>query len=97
MLDVGFSSALKAMLLLGYAEEEGSPVLSSTQLARSLKTNPSLVRNRTRARSNSTFAVSSQRSSWQSRSRWGERSAWRGRRLTVAPYRLVAECEEGKS
>ncbi len=44
MLDVRFSSALKAMLLLGHAEEEGSPVLSSTQLARSLNTNPSLVR-----------------------------------------------------
>jgi Rrf2 family transcriptional repressor of oqxAB len=44
MLDVRFSSALKAMLLLGHAEEEGSPVLSSTQLARSLDTNPSLVR-----------------------------------------------------
>jgi Rrf2 family transcriptional regulator, repressor of oqxAB len=45
MLDVRFSSALKAMLLLGHAEEEGSPVLNSTQLARSLNTNPSLVRN----------------------------------------------------
>jgi Rrf2 family transcriptional regulator, repressor of oqxAB len=44
MLDVRFSSALKAMLLLGHAEEEGTPVLSSTQLARSLDTNPSLVR-----------------------------------------------------
>jgi hypothetical protein len=44
MLDVRFSSALKAMLLLGHAEEEGSPVLNSTQLARSLNTNPSLVR-----------------------------------------------------
>jgi Rrf2 family transcriptional regulator, repressor of oqxAB len=44
MLDVRFSSALKVMLLLGHAEEEGSPVLSSTQLARSLDTNPSLVR-----------------------------------------------------
>lgn len=44
MLDVRFSSALKAMLLLGHAEEEGSPVLTSTQLARSLNTNPSLVR-----------------------------------------------------
>ncbi|WP_234542540.1 Rrf2 family transcriptional regulator [Streptomyces shenzhenensis] len=44
MLDVRFSSALKAMLLLGHGEEEGSPVLSSTQLARSLDTNPSLVR-----------------------------------------------------
>ena len=44
MLDVRFSSALKAMLLLGHGEEEGSPVLSSTQLARSLNTNPSLVR-----------------------------------------------------
>lgn len=44
MLDVRFSSALKAMLLLGHAEEAGSPVLSSTQLARSLDTNPSLVR-----------------------------------------------------
>ncbi|MCU1680517.1 MAG: transcriptional regulator, BadM/Rrf2 family [Amycolatopsis sp.] len=44
MLDVTFSSALKAMLLLGHAEEEGGLVLSSTQLARSLDTNPSLVR-----------------------------------------------------
>jgi Rrf2 family transcriptional regulator, repressor of oqxAB len=44
MLDVRFSSALKAMLLLGHAEEQGSPVLTSTQLARSLNTNPSLVR-----------------------------------------------------
>src|SRR5882757_4078238 len=44
MLDVRFSSALKAMLLLGHGEEEGSPVLNSTQLARSLNTNPSLVR-----------------------------------------------------
>ena len=44
MLDVRFSSSLKAMLLLGHAEEEGHPVLSSTQLARSLDTNPSLVR-----------------------------------------------------
>ena len=44
MLDVRFSSALKAMLLLGHAEEQGSPVLSSTQLARSLDMNPSLVR-----------------------------------------------------
>jgi Rrf2 family transcriptional repressor of oqxAB len=44
MLDVRFSSTLKAMLLLGHADEQGSPVLSSTQLARSLKTNPSLVR-----------------------------------------------------
>jgi len=44
MLDVTFSSALKAMLLLGHAEEEGGLVLSSTQLARSLNTNPSLVR-----------------------------------------------------
>jgi Rrf2 family transcriptional repressor of oqxAB len=32
------------MLLLGHAEEQGSPVLSSTQVARSLDTNPSLVR-----------------------------------------------------
>jgi Rrf2 family transcriptional repressor of oqxAB len=44
MLDVRFSSSLKAMLLLGHAEEEDSPVLNSTQLARSLDTNPSLVR-----------------------------------------------------
>ena len=44
MLDVRFSSALKVMLLLGHADEQGSPVLSSTQLARSLDTNPSLVR-----------------------------------------------------
>jgi len=44
MLDVRFSRSLKVMLLLGHAEEEGSPVLSSAQLARSLDTNPSLVR-----------------------------------------------------
>jgi Rrf2 family transcriptional repressor of oqxAB len=44
MLDVRFSSALKAMLLLGHADEQGSPILSSTQLARSLDSNPSLVR-----------------------------------------------------
>jgi Rrf2 family transcriptional regulator, repressor of oqxAB len=44
MLDVRFSRSLKVMLLLGYAEEEGSPVLSSAKLARSLDTNPSLVR-----------------------------------------------------
>jgi Rrf2 family transcriptional repressor of oqxAB len=44
VLDVRFSRSLKAMLLLGHAEEEGSPVLSSAQLARSLDTNPSLVR-----------------------------------------------------
>jgi Rrf2 family transcriptional regulator, repressor of oqxAB len=41
---VRFSSALKVMLLLGHAEQEGSPVLTSTQLGRSLDTNPSLVR-----------------------------------------------------
>ena len=44
MLDVRFSRSLKVMLLLGHAKEEGSPVLSSAQLARSLDTNPSLVR-----------------------------------------------------
>jgi Rrf2 family transcriptional regulator, repressor of oqxAB len=44
MLDVRFSRSLKVMLLLGHAEEEGRPVLSSAQLARSLDTNPSLVR-----------------------------------------------------
>jgi Rrf2 family transcriptional repressor of oqxAB len=44
MLDVRFSSALKAMLLLAHAEEEGRPILNSTQVARSLNTNPSLVR-----------------------------------------------------
>ena len=44
MFDVRFSSALKAMLLLGHADEQGSPILTSTQLARSLNTNPSLVR-----------------------------------------------------
>src|SRR5258707_10197787 len=44
MLDLRFSSALKAMLLLGHAEEQGSPVLSSSQLARRLNTNPTLVR-----------------------------------------------------
>jgi Rrf2 family transcriptional regulator, repressor of oqxAB len=44
MLDVRFSRSLKAMLLLSHAEEERSAVLSSAQLARSLDTNPSLVR-----------------------------------------------------
>jgi Rrf2 family transcriptional regulator, repressor of oqxAB len=44
MLDVRFSRSLKAMLLLGHADEQGSPVLTSTQLARSLNTTPSLVR-----------------------------------------------------
>jgi Rrf2 family transcriptional repressor of oqxAB len=44
VLDVRFSRSLKAMLLLGHAEEEGVPVLSSAQLARSLDANPSLVR-----------------------------------------------------
>ena len=44
MLDVRFSSALKAMLLLGHAEVEGSPVLRSTQISWSLNTYPSLVR-----------------------------------------------------
>jgi len=44
MLDVRFSRSLKAMLLLGHAEEESSPVLSSARLARNLDTNPSLVR-----------------------------------------------------
>jgi Rrf2 family transcriptional regulator, repressor of oqxAB len=44
MLDVRFSRSLKAMLLLGHAEEKGRPVLSSAQLARSLDANPSLVR-----------------------------------------------------
>jgi Rrf2 family transcriptional regulator, repressor of oqxAB len=44
MLDVRFSRSLKLMLLLGHAEEESRPVLSSAQLARTLDTNPSLVR-----------------------------------------------------
>jgi Rrf2 family transcriptional repressor of oqxAB len=44
MLDVRFSRSLKLMLLLGHAEEEHSPVLTSARLARSLDTNPSLVR-----------------------------------------------------
>jgi Rrf2 family transcriptional repressor of oqxAB len=35
MLEVRFSNALKAMPLLGHAKEQGSPILSSTQLARS--------------------------------------------------------------
>jgi len=43
MLDLRFSSALKAMLLLAMPRT-GSPVLTSSQLARSLNTNPSLVR-----------------------------------------------------
>jgi hypothetical protein len=47
MLDVRFSSAVKAMLLLGHAEEKGSPILSSTQVARRLNTNPSMVRKHT--------------------------------------------------
>ena len=44
MLDIRFSSALKAMLFLAAAAEQGSPTLSSAQLAEGLGTNPSLVR-----------------------------------------------------
>ncbi|GAB2734172.1 hypothetical protein GCM10027174_03670 [Salinifilum aidingensis] len=44
MLDIRFSSALMAMLILAVAEEEGSPTLSSAQLAERLGTNASLVR-----------------------------------------------------
>ncbi|MEU6646880.1 Rrf2 family transcriptional regulator [Saccharomonospora sp. NPDC046836] len=44
MLDIRFSSALKALLLLAVAAEDGSPILSSAQLAEGLNTNPSLVR-----------------------------------------------------
>lgn len=44
VLDVRFSSALTTLLLLAVAAEEGPPVMSSTQLAERLGTNPSLVR-----------------------------------------------------
>lgn len=47
VLDIRFSSALKAMLVLAVAAEEESPypsTLSSAQLADLLGTNPSLVR-----------------------------------------------------
>ncbi|MBA8823054.1 Rrf2 family transcriptional repressor of oqxAB [Saccharopolyspora lacisalsi] len=44
MLDLRFSSALTAMLILALADEEGSPTLSSAQLADKMGTNASLVR-----------------------------------------------------
>jgi len=44
VLDTRFPTALQAMLLLAVADEEGEPTLSSTDLARALGTNPSLVR-----------------------------------------------------
>lgn len=44
MLDIRFSSALQAMLFLAVATEDGSPKLSSAQLAEGLGANPSLVR-----------------------------------------------------
>lgn len=44
VLDVRFSSALTTLLFLAVAAEEGSALVSSTQLAERLGTNPSLVR-----------------------------------------------------
>lgn len=44
MLDIRFSSSLMAMLILAIADEDGSPTLSSAQLAEKMGTNPSLVR-----------------------------------------------------
>ncbi|NYH77523.1 Rrf2 family transcriptional repressor of oqxAB [Actinopolyspora biskrensis] len=44
MLDIRFSSALMAMLILAVAEEDGTPTLSSAQLAERMDTNASLVR-----------------------------------------------------
>jgi Rrf2 family transcriptional repressor of oqxAB len=44
VLDVRFSSALKMLLFLAVAAEDGTPVRSSAQLAEGLNTNPSLVR-----------------------------------------------------
>ncbi|MFC9427599.1 RrF2 family transcriptional regulator [Streptomyces sp. NPDC056987] len=44
MLDVRFSSALTTLVFLGVAAEEGIAVVSSSQLAEHLNTNPSLVR-----------------------------------------------------
>ncbi|ASU78986.1 Rrf2 family transcriptional regulator [Actinopolyspora erythraea] len=44
VLDIRFSSALMAMLILAVAEEEGNPTLSSAQLAERMGTNASLVR-----------------------------------------------------
>jgi Rrf2 family transcriptional repressor of oqxAB len=44
LLDTRFPTALQAMLLLAVAAREAKPTLSSTQLARALGTNPSLVR-----------------------------------------------------
>lgn len=44
MLDIRFSSALKAMLFLAVAAEGEESTLSSAQLADGLHTNPSLVR-----------------------------------------------------
>ncbi|WP_438388625.1 RrF2 family transcriptional regulator [Actinopolyspora saharensis] len=44
MLDIRFSSALMAMLILAVAEEDGDPTLSSAQLAERMDTNASLVR-----------------------------------------------------
>ncbi|EQD86059.1 Rrf2 family transcriptional regulator [Saccharopolyspora erythraea D] len=44
MLDIRFSRALQVMLFLALAAEDGSTALSSAQLARGLRANPSLVR-----------------------------------------------------
>ncbi|WP_031467646.1 RrF2 family transcriptional regulator [Sciscionella sediminilitoris] len=44
MLDIRFSSALKAMLFLAVAAEDEPSTLSSTYLATGLGTNPSLIR-----------------------------------------------------
>ena len=44
MVDVRFASALQLMLMLALAEREGAGLLSSSQLAGGLATNPSLIR-----------------------------------------------------
>lgn len=44
MLDIRFSSVLKAMLFLAAADELDVPTVSSARLAEALDTNPSLVR-----------------------------------------------------
>lgn len=44
MVDVRFASTLQLMLMLALAEREGSGLLSSSQLADGLATNPSLTR-----------------------------------------------------
>jgi Rrf2 family transcriptional repressor of oqxAB len=44
MVDVRFASALQAMLSLALAQREGADLLTSSELAAGLATNPSLVR-----------------------------------------------------